>query len=714
MARRKKKDKKGDKPKDTKNSSAPEGFSRQATAFILGAVIAPLLILAMFGLGGSLPVRLFDSAKWLTGFTAYLAPLILIYAAIKIFRSQEHKLPRSVFWGLILFLTSVSGLAHLAVDRADSLSTADKGQAGGMLGHLTDSALFPLLDMLGTSMVLLAVGLLSLLFILRIPIKSFLGLFINSFRDKGADDETDKPKPDKKFQLNEGVPIEKGAGSGDVLQPSSSDTHEALTTISDPEWELPGLELLINKQDEANPGDVTANADIIKDTLTEFNIPVEMEGANVGPRVTQYTLKPPPAVRLSKIVSLDNNLALNLAAEAIRIEAPIPGQRAVGIEVPNVKPASVRIYDIISDPQWKEDNSNLVFALGKDISGKTVLADLDTMPHLLVAGTTGSGKSVMINTILTSLLFKNSPSTLKLILIDPKLVELKPYDDIPHLLTPVINGPEKTLSALKWCINEMERRLKILSDVNRRDISEYNRLKQEETMPYIVIVIDELSDLMAAASRDLENSIVRLAQKSRAVGIHLILATQRPDANVITGLIKANVPSRIAFRTNDQINSRVIIDQMGAEKLLGKGDMLYKAANMAKAVRLQAALSEIGEVEKVADFVRMQRAPEYDDEVVSQPVHIGGGGYGISSDDVDDTLYDDAVRMVIDTGKASTSFLQRRFSIGYTRAARLIDMMEENGVVAQAHGNKPRDVLVTSHEEAFEKDGDNSQSQDSV
>jgi S-DNA-T family DNA segregation ATPase FtsK/SpoIIIE len=322
------------------------------------------------------------------------------------------------------------------------------------------------------------------------------------------------------------------------------------------------------------------------------------------------------------------------------------------------------------------------------------------MPHLLVAGQTGSGKSVMINTLLVSLLYRNSPSDLKMILVDPKRVELKPFDEIPHLLTPVITEPEKTISALKWAVAEMERRYQTLSDAGRRSISEYNRLKKEESMPYIVIVIDELADLMMMAARDVEALVVRLAQKARAVGIHLVLATQRPSVDVITGLIKANVPGRIAFTTQSQVDSRTIIDQIGAEKLLGKGDMLFSTPQMSKPKRLQGALIDTDEVEKVADFVRMQRAPEYDDEVVSQPVQLGSGVTG-SLDDADDSLYEDAVRMVIDTGKASTSFLQRRFSIGYTRAARLIDMMEEQGIVAQAQGNKPRDVLVTDEQEVF-------------
>jgi S-DNA-T family DNA segregation ATPase FtsK/SpoIIIE len=386
------------------------------------------------------------------------------------------------------------------------------------------------------------------------------------------------------------------------------------------------------------------------------------------------------------------------------MEAPIPGKRAVGIEVPNVKSATVRTSSILLSPQWQEMQGPLGIAVGKDISGTPIVADLDKMPHLLVAGQTGSGKSVMINTILTSLLYRNSPSDLKLILVDPKRVELKPYDDIPHLLTPVITEPEKCISALKWAVAEMERRYHALSEVSKRNIGEYNALKQEEGMPYIVIVIDELADLMMMAARDVEALIVRIAQKARAVGIHLVLATQRPSVDVITGLIKANVPARIAFTTASQVDSRTIIDQVGAEKLLGQGDMLFSTADMPKPKRVQGALIGEDETSKVMDFIRMQRPPQYDDEVVSQPVQLNGKG-GIVADyggqDADDDMWHDAVRVVIENHKASTSLLQRRLRIGYGRAARLIETMEEQGIVGQADGSRPREVLVSSLDEVF-------------
>jgi len=358
----------------------------------------------------------------------------------------------------------------------------------------------------------------------------------------------------------------------------------------------------------------------------------------------------------------------------------------------------------LQSPEWNDLKSPLAIVIGKDISGAPILGDLEKMPHLLVAGQTGSGKSVMINDILTSLLYRNSPADLKLILVDPKRVELKPYDEIPHLLTPVITEPEKCISALKWTVAEMERRYRALAEVKKRNINEYNTLKKEEGMPYIVIVIDELSDLMMMAARDVEALIVRIAQKARAVGIHLVLATQRPSVDVITGLIKANIPARIAFTTASQVDSRTIIDGMGAEKLLGMSDMLMTTAELPKPKRIQAALIEEAETNRVTDFIRMQRPPQYDDEVVSQPVQLNGRG-GVVADyggqDVDDDMYRDAVRAVIDGRKASTSLLQRRLRIGYGRAARLIETMEEQGIISPADGNRPREVLVHSVDEVF-------------
>lgn len=541
-----------------------------------------------------------------------------------------------------------------------------------------------------------------------------MNLFKLLQRPEKEDTDLESLKQHSGFVLKEGVPVEHNSGAAAARHTSmkntaqklsTTDNHEALTTFSDPDWKLPGVDLLSQKQDKADAGDIEGNAQLIKETLGNFNIPVEMEGANIGPRVTQFTLKPPSGIKLTKITALENNLALDLAAQSIRIEAPIPGQRAVGIEVPNRKPATVRIASILQSPEWQNAKSPLSFVIGKDIAGAPVVGDLEKMPHLLVAGQTGSGKSVMINDILTSLLYRNGPSDLKLILVDPKQVELTPFNEIPHLLTPVITEPEKCISALKWTVAEMERRLRTMSEVGKRNITEYNNLKKEEGMPYIVVVIDELADLMMMAARDVEALIVRIAQKARAAGIHLVLATQRPSVDVITGLIKANVPARIAFTTVSQIDSRTIIDMPGSEKLLNKGDMLMKTAEMPKPRRVQAALIEEEETHKVNDFIRMQRPPQYDDEVVSQPVQLNGKGGVVAdyspADDADDPMYKEAVRAVIEGRKASTSLLQRRLRIGYGKAARFIETMEEQGIISHADGNRPREVLVSSLDEVF-------------
>ncbi|MCA9336119.1 DNA translocase FtsK, partial [Candidatus Saccharibacteria bacterium] len=403
---------------------------------------------------------------------------------------------------------------------------------------------------------------------------------------------------------------------------------------------------------------------------------------------------------------------------SLRMEAPIPGQKAVGIEVPNKKAADVRIRGILDSPEWRKDDEPLAFAVGKDITGTPVVGELNKMPHLMIAGQTGSGKSVMINTLLCSLLYRNAPSDMKLILVDPKQVEMAPYQDIPHLLTPVIVEPEKTISALKWAVNEMERRYSLLAEEKVRDIKSYNEKVKNKTvgvadedgniqqvdeghMPYVVIVIDEMADLMMVAARDVEALIVRIAQKARAVGIHLVLATQRPSVNVITGLIKANVPARIAFTVASQVDSRTILDQAGAEKLLGQGDMLMQTAAMPKPKRIQGAWVMDEEVLKITDHLRMQSAPQYNDEIISQPVQLNGKGGVVMDFDHEggDDMFKDAVQVVIQSRKASTSLLQRKLRVGYARAARIIEEMEEQGIIGPADGSRPREVLIHSMDE---------------
>jgi DNA segregation ATPase FtsK/SpoIIIE, S-DNA-T family len=682
---------------------------------VLLFVLALLVLLGGFGTGGPLPLGLFHAGYWLLGLAAYLLPVALVYWGVTTFTDEQHHISKGKWFGMIAVLAFSAAWLFTAFASQQPDGSLSGGH-GGSIGQLLGSAVLNALDKFPASLTFLVLLMLAVFFAFGISPKVLLHLG-KLFHSRSREDtdlaDLQARAESNGFKLNEGVPVEHhgrregqrlGALKNTAEKLTPSENHQALTTASDPDWKFPGVDLLNQKQDKADAGDVNSNAKIIHDTFENFNIEVEMEGANVGPSVTQYTLKPPTGVKLTKMTDLENNLALDLAARSIRMEAPIPGKRAVGIEVPNVKPAVVRLSSILLSDDWTKLTGPLGFAIGKDIAGKPIVGDLGAMPHLLVAGQTGSGKSVMINDILTSLLYRNSPSDLKLILVDPKQVELKPYDNLPHLLTPVITEPEKCISALKWATAEMERRYKALAEVSKRNIAEYNALKKEAGMPYIVIVIDELSDLMMAARNDVEALIVRIAQKARAVGIHLVLATQRPSVNVITGLIKANIPARIAFTTVSLVDSRTIIDQMGAEKLLGRGDMLFLTADMPKPIRVQGALIEEPEIAKVNDFIRMQRPPQFDDEVVSMPVQLNGKG-GIVADyganDADDDMWRDAVQVVIEGRKASTSLLQRRLRIGYGRAARLIETMEEQGIVGPADGARPRDVLVSSLDEVF-------------
>ena len=747
----------------------PSGFWSQVGAVVL-FVVAGLFITAWFSAGGPVLEWLHNAALSTIGYAVYIVPLICIYVAIETFRAEDNRLPFVMKLATALLVVWAAGLFGLLKD-SGGIST------GGYIGNLANDGMLALFNGYVAALVYIILIVITALFVIRMsPFAVFSRLKelvtsddaeanqnVSVMRKAAATDAVHEQEavratstPIADLKLNNGVstvdpalelPVDLKKGKrltsmrGSTPPDKVEEKKSALVSVGDPNWKSPSLDLLEKKQSPADAGDVQQNAQIIHDTLGEFNINVEMEGANIGPKVTQYTLRPPSGVKLTRITALETNIALNLAAQSLRIEAPIPGQRAVGIEVPNRKAADVRLFGVLSSKQWKNTSEPLAFAVGKDISGDAVVGELNKMPHLLVAGQTGSGKSVMINTLLTSLLYRNSPSEMKLILVDPKQVEMAPYEDIPHLLTPIIVEPEKTISALKWAVNEMERRYKMLASAKIKDIKTYNtyiqlqnagattrggkaaakkieiddetgemaldpsgideEISNEGAMPYIVIVIDELADLMMMAAKDVEALIVRLAQKARAVGIHLVLATQRPSVDVITGLIKANVPARIAFTVASQVDSRTILDQVGAEKLLGQGDMLMKTADMGKPKRIQGAWVMDEEVMKITDHLRMQSAPQYNDEIISQPVQINGKG-GVVMDyagESDDDMYNDALRVVIESKKASTSYLQRRLRVGYARAARMIEQMEDQGVIGAADGSRPRDVLVSSMDE---------------
>jgi S-DNA-T family DNA segregation ATPase FtsK/SpoIIIE len=687
------------------------GFWKGVGAICL--VIAGIILPFGIFINNPVPHDMWQGVWWAFGAAAILAPLGLIYLGLSKFLSEDQQIPLAKMVSTLALMTFFASWMHTAFIHHDAGATAWIGGHGGQVGKAIGDAVVTAMGKFLASLSFFILTLFAALFAFGIDPRSLLKL-ANLFRRKPTEEgEEDlaalKSKMTPGFQLHEGVPVEHHAPArignlrNTAQKMAPTENHAALTIASDPDWQFPSLSLLSDKQDKADAGDVQGNAEIIKETFANFNIDVEVEGANVGPRVTQFTLKPPHGVKLARLTALENNLALDLAAHSIRMEAPIPGKRAVGVEVPNVKPASVTVHSLFTSREWNEAKSPLEFVIGKDIAGGPVVADLERMPHLLIAGQTGAGKSVMINTLLTSLLYRNSPSDLKLILVDPKQVEMNLYKDIPHLLSPVINEPEKCISALKWAVAEMERRLRAFSEVGKRNINEYNAVKKEEGMPYIIVVIDELADLMMMASRDVESLIVRLAQKARAAGIHLVIATQRPSVDVITGLIKANVPARIAFTVVSQVDSRTIIDQAGAEKLLGRGDLLFSIPEFSKPKRLQGAFIGDSETTKVCDFLRGQRPPQFDDEVISQPVQLSGRGGIIASGEgtVDDSAWKDAVEVVINSHKASTSLLQRKLRIGYGRASRLMDMMEEQGIVGPAEGSRPRAVLVDSVDQVF-------------
>lgn len=489
------------------------------------------------------------------------------------------------------------------------------------------------------------------------------------------------------------VEVEKTAATADVGMTGTSAVPKAEGKRP---YRLPPMTML-------NPGkgqsgglsdEVRQNARILQETLQSFNIDAKILNASQGPAVTRYELEPAAGVKVSKIVHLADDIALKLAATDIRIEAPIPGKAAVGIEVPNKKLSGVTIRDVLDTEAFKNTVGGVPVSLGKDIAGNPVIADLTKMPHLLVAGSTGSGKSVCINTFIASILFKQRPEDVKLILIDPKVVELSNYNGIPHLLTPVVTDPKKAASVLRWAVREMDDRYKRFALTKTRDISRYNELHPEEAMPFVVIIIDELADLMMVASNDVEESICRLAQKARACGMHLVLATQRPSVDVLTGLIKANVPSRIAFAVSSQIDSRTILDMAGAEKLIGKGDMLFYPMGASKPLRVQGAFISDAEIDKMTEFIKQQGEPEYDESVQkAQSEHNDS-----EMDFFEDELMRQAIDMVLETGQASASMLQRRFRIGYTRAARMVDTMEAMHIVGPSNGSKAREILMTPEE----------------
>ena len=478
-------------------------------------------------------------------------------------------------------------------------------------------------------------------------------------------------------------------------------------------YEFPPYELLSLGSKKTIKGGAKALTDVatkLQKTLYSFGVSAKVENVSVGPAITRYELKPAEGVRVSKIANLADDIALNLAAETIRIEAPIPGKQAVGIEVPNTEKEMVHLRDVLESDEFQNNKSKLSVALGKDVAGKTMITDIAKMPHVLIAGATGSGKSVCINTIITSIIYNSKPSEVKLLMVDPKIVELSVYNGIPHLLIPVVTDPKKAAGALSWAVQEMENRYAVFAAKGVRDLKGYNQVVENENqskpdeeklgkLPQIVIIIDELADLMMVAAKDVEDAICRLAQKARAAGMHLVIATQRPSVDVITGIIKANVPSRIAFAVSSQVDSRTILDMAGAEKLLGKGDMLFYPSGSPKPTRIQGAFVSDSEVEKIVDFVKQNGEVTYNSDIIETIENINKTDKEIATeqevDDETDPFLMEAIDEVVASGQASTSYIQRKFKVGYARAGRIIDQMEERGIISGYQGSKPRQVLIT-------------------
>lgn len=675
---------------------------------VLILILSVVIILGFFGSAGTLGSTFSNLAKHLFGKVgSYLFAIAFFYLGVVLIAPGKDKRGSyrvSKFIGIFLFLIAFPSLLHLFIPAPDAREAASFGDGGGLIGY---GVSIPLRNAIGLFPAFLASVIfivISILMIFNFSVSKFFGWS----KEEEDDDKVKINNQNQREEIRSKVSVfelvkrgfsgfKKSRGEKPAQAPVLEvESPSNLTTKKDLTWEYPSVDDLLLSMDEApNPGNINKNVEIVQKCLKTFGIVINMSEVNVGPTVTQYTFKPTEGVKLNQIVARQTDLALALSAKSLRMEAPIPGKSSVGIELPNVIPAKVTLKEVLKSKQFKAVKSKLAFALGRDVSGDAMAIDLEKMPHLLIAGSTGSGKSVCINSTICSFLFNNSPKDLKVLLVDPKRVELTNYNGIPHLLTPVITEVDKTVSALKWAVWEMERRYKMFSEQGKRNIIAYNTDPGPEgKLPYIVIVIDELADLMATSAKEVEGSIVRLAQMARATGMHLVIATQRPSVDVLTGLIKANITSRIAFATASQVDSRTILDLSGAEKLLGNGDMLFIGNGINKPKRVQGCFVSDAEIEELIKFLRSKGEAEYDDAILSFRSSQSSGAMGGSGSGEDD-LYDEAVETVCRAGKASASLLQRRLRVGYARAARLLDILEQQGVIGPSEGAKPRSVLIS-------------------
>jgi S-DNA-T family DNA segregation ATPase FtsK/SpoIIIE len=750
MAKTKRKyTKRKDEEEDVKRFKVPElnlaQDTKRSIAVIVFLILAAVVALALVGSAGPLGEQLNRFMALLFGFIAYTVPVLLGLIALILFQSKLQEIddqlenepsPKPVhpyartYIGIMLIAAGAAGLLHaLYLDEGQTaMGLAAKGLAGGYLGAIIAGPLVGYLGFWAGGLIILGILVIGILIAFNLsPTRLFekksdenleekleekvAELKINAMNDRIDSDQEEAEKQEANEEEEE-TPTETKINLP-PSQPAKVDeailTPESIILEDRRDWKLPPFDLLNDNKSKVDSGDIEANVALIQKTLSDFGIKVEMGEVNVGPTVTQYTFAPAAGVRLNQIAALQSNLALALAApQSLRMELPIPGKSLVGIEVPNKATAMVNLREVMQTSDFVNNKAKLALALGRDVTGKPCIVDLAKMPHLLIAGTTGSGKSVAINSLIVSLLYRNTPQDVKFIFIDPKHVELTPYNGIPHLLTPAITDVDKAINALKWVVSEMERRYKLVAEAGKRNILEYNE-KNELPLPYIVVVVDELANLMAVGKQDVEASIVKLASLARAVGIHLVLATQRPSTEVITGLIKANISTRIAFKLPSQIDSRTIIDAAGAEKLLGNGDMLFVTTESSKPRRIQGTYIVASEIHRVVDFFKKQAgAVIYNEEIVEKAKRGVSGIPGIDGGDDDgDELFEEAKAEVLRAGKASASLLQRRLRVGYARAARLLDMLEHKGIIGPADGAKPREVYGVSDAERAEHGGEN-------
>lgn len=654
-----------------------------------------------------------------TGEGRYFFPLLLAYLGIRLIHGRGPGRTRHCFLGGSLVFVVALTLLHMFIPPDYAWQAGFSGDGGGLVGATFYFLLYRSFGLTGTYVVLATLTLMGVILSSNVSLKALaVKLKDKIFLARGnlmafffeeVEEINDEPPARPIIIDRSGLEVAV-AGENTAAEPAASSAAQCLRLVASPvpaekhSYQLPPLSLLskpVRPKGGRTTRDIAEGVRKLEETLSSFGVKAKVVQVCRGPAITRYEIQPSAGIKVSRITGLADDIALSMAAPDVRIEAPIPGKAVVGIEVPNQEVSTVFLRELLETSEFQQASSRLTVALGKDIAGDPVVTDLSRMPHLLIAGATGSGKSVCLNTIIASILFKATPEEVKFIIIDPKMVELTTYNGIPHLVSPVVTDPKKAATALRWAVKEMERRYELFAAVGVRDLARYNELcKSQGTLPFIVIIIDELADLMMVAPADVEDAVCRLAQMARAAGIHLVVATQRPSVDVITGLIKANIPSRISFAVSSQIDSRTVLDAAGAEKLLGKGDMLFFPVGAPKPIRVQGAYLSDQEVEALVSYLKKQAAPRYDERVMEEDVNSSG-----QEEELEDELLPRAIEIFMETGQASISMLQRRLRVGYARAARLMDILEKKGYVGGYEGGKPRPVLITAEqfEQIFKK-----------